>query len=272
MIYGISTHIVARETLLEEHLDMITDAGFDTVELFANRHQIDFDNPSQLRSIARGIDRNRLYVNSVHAPFYGSLEEIQKGIHLDIASADPALRERSVNEIAASFVLGTLFEVDYYVLHTPDRPDTDALMKSLDELLTLSHELPFKLCFENIPGEQTDLNHIMELVETNMLPIGVCFDTGHSNLAGDAGADIRKHGVHFYTTHIHDNDGQADAHLMPFTGTIDWMDAMRAFREVDYKWGFILEVRRPQDSPLSAFLTKCRQLIDRFQEMKKGLR
>lgn len=272
MIYGISTHVIARETLQEEHLDMIADTGFDTVELFANRHQVEFDNPTQLRAIARGVDRNRLCVNSVHAPFYASLEEIQKGNHLDIGSADNVLRERSVREIAASFVLGTLFEVDYYILHTPDKPDTESLMKSLDELLALSHELPFKLCFENIPGERTDLDHILELVETHMLPIGVCFDTGHSHLAGNVATDIRKHGVHFYTTHIHDNDGQADTHKMPFTGTIDWMETMGALREADYKWGFILEVRRPQGRPLIPFLTDCRHVIDRFREMEKTVR
>ena len=272
MIYGLSTHAIAREQLEGHHLDQIADGGFDTIEIFANRHQVDFDNPEALRSIARAVDRNGLYVNSVHAPFYRSIEEIQQGIHLDIGSANESERRSSVDEIAASFVLGTLFHVDYYILHAPDRPDPDALMKSLDELLTLSKELPFKLCMENIPGKTTSLAHIHELMDRHLLPIGICFDTGHSNLSGDVAADIREYGASFYTAHIHDNDGTNDNHMMPFEGQIDWDSVMDAFREVDYKWGFMLEVRRNPDTPLDAFLGRCTAVLERFRVLETGSR
>ena len=268
MIYGISTHVVARESLKEKHLDQIAAAGFDTVELFANRHQVDFDDPTALRAIAKGIARNHLYVNSVHAPFYASLEDIQHGRHLDIGSKDDTERRRSVAEISASFVIGTLFHVDYYVLHTPDHGGTDSLMRSMEELLTLARELPFKLCFENIPGRHTSVSRIARLIEKHQLPIGIAFDTGHSHLADSVSDDIREHGVQFYTTHIHDNDGSRDAHMMPFSAGIDWVSAMNAFREVDYKWGFILEVRRPPETPLAEFLKTCRATTDRFREME----
>jgi len=265
MIYGLSTHVVAREQLAEHHLDRIAGAGIDTIEIFANRHQVDFDNPVTLRGIARAVDRNALYVNSVHAPFYRSIEEIQQGIHLDIGSANEVERRSSVDEIAASFVLGTLFHVDYYILHAPDQPDPDALLKSLDELLTLSSELPFKLCLENIPGKTTDLSHINDLMDRHLLPIGICFDTGHSHLSGNVPTDIREYGASFYTTHIHDNDGMNDNHMMPFDGQIDWTAAMQAFRSVDYKWGFMLEVRRDPETPLEPFLARCTATLERFR-------
>ncbi|PJB77169.1 MAG: hypothetical protein CO090_09325, partial [Acidobacteria bacterium CG_4_9_14_3_um_filter_49_7] len=119
MIYGVSTHLFARETLTSHHLDRIAAAGFDNVELFANSHQIDFDDPAALRDISRAIDRNQLCVNSIHAPFYASLEELLEGNLLDISSTNEHLRALSVSEITRSLVLASYMEVDYYIVHFP---------------------------------------------------------------------------------------------------------------------------------------------------------
>ena len=273
MIYGISTHIVARETLTGEHLDHIADAGFDTVELFANSHQIDFDNPAKLREIAGAIDRNHLYVNSVHTPFYASLEELHNGHFLDISSADEALRKKSVDEVIKCLVLASYIDVDYFILHFPGTGNRDALMKSIDRLHTVSEQLKTKLCFENVPGKTTGVPDIVHFVEDNKVPFGVCFDIGHSYIAGEMLKDIEEFGVHFYTAHIHDNDGSRDLHQIPFEGSIPFADAMTAFRKADYKWGFMMEVKRPVETALEPALQRIYSTISRFEqlEVKAGL-
>lgn len=267
MIYGISTHVVARETLTGEHLDRIAAAGFDTVELFANSHQIDFDNPAIIRDITRAIDRNQLYVNSVHAPFYASLEELYKGHFLDISSTDEDLRARSVSEIIKSLILASYMDVDYYVLHFPGTKNSDPLRKSIDELHALSEQIRTKLCFENVPGQDTGVQDIVKFLDENQIPFGVCFDIGHSHLSRRVLKDIEEYGVHFYTAHIHDNDGVHDLHQLPLQGTIPWVEVMTALKKVDYKWGFMLEIKRPENVSLDASLDQIKTTISNIQNL-----
>jgi len=268
MITGISTHFFAREPLTGAHLDRLADAGFDTVELFANSHQIDFDDPNRLRDLARAVDRNRLAVNTVHAPFYSSLASLKRGQFLDLGTTDADVREMAVQEISRSFVLATLFPVDYYVLHFPDHFEESALLRSVDALLELARELPFKLCFENIPGTCTDTGTIARFLDQHPCPIGICYDIGHAHLNGRAVDDIRDYGVHFYTAHIHDNDGRSDAHMLPGDGNIPWDDVMHAFRTVDYKWGFMLEIRPNQDADPTDTLIRAGTVINRLMAME----
>ncbi len=269
MIYGISTHIVANGPLTGEHLDRIAATGFNTIELFANSHQIRFDNPSVLREISRSVDRNQLYVNSVHAPFYASIEELMKGRFLNIADSDESARCHAVAEISKSFVLASYMEVDYFILHFPGTENRDSLLKSIDELHAITEQIQTKLCFENVPGQNSGVSDIARFIDENQLPFGICFDIGHSHLAGAALKDISESGVYFYTAHIHDNDGIHDLHLPPLEGNIPWSDVMTAFKKVDYKWGFMLEVKRRPEAPIDALLKKLYDSIatlDSFSE------
>ena len=39
----------------------------------------------------------------------------------------------------------------------------------------------------------------------------------------------------FWATHIADNHGEHDEHLLPFYGTIDWNSVVHALKETDYQ-------------------------------------
>ena len=39
---------------------------------------------------------------------------------------------------------------------------------------------------------------------------------------------------HLIATHVHDNRGRTDDHLVPFEGTIDWPAALTAVQKVGY--------------------------------------
>ena len=45
---------------------------------------------------------------------------------------------------------------------------------------------------------------------------------------------MRKMGSLLKCTHIHDNNGKSDQHLMPFYGTIDWKAYIDVMREIGY--------------------------------------
>lgn len=64
---------------------------------------------------------------------------------------------------------------------------------------------------------------------------GFCLDTGHINLLQkDFRTYIPTLGPRICALHIHDNDGMADSHLAPYTGSIDWKAFYTALREIGY--------------------------------------
>ncbi len=268
MLYGLSTHLFAYELLRKSHLDMIADNGFSIIEIFSSRMQIDFDDNSQLKEIAKGVDQNNLMVNSVHAPFYFNLESLKNKMFVNIASVDEDYRKKSVEEIKSSMVLATLFPVDYYVIHFPYVIHRDSFLKSLEELFAFAEHLQVKLAFENIPGENTSVSSIVKFFDENLVPAGICFDTGHANIRGTIYDDIEEYGVNFFTMHVHDNSGDSDSHLVPFEGGIDWKRIKKALKQVDYKWGFILEVRMSEQSSYNKLLKQAYNAIERFKKIE----
>lgn len=65
---------------------------------------------------------------------------------------------------------------------------------------------------------------------------GLCLDTGHLHLLhGDVKKYIRIVGKRVKTLHIHDNDGSADQHMAPYTGSFPWTDFVEVLREVGYE-------------------------------------
>lgn len=94
------------------------------------------------------------------------------------------------------------------------------------------------LAFENLTDrdELTTTNQLCELVDGFDAPsAGVCYDTGHAYMIGhDLVQDILCLGRRIKATHIADNHGKTDEHLLPFFGTIDWKAVVQAFATVNY--------------------------------------
>ena len=47
---------------------------------------------------------------------------------------------------------------------------------------------------------------------------------------------------HLIATHVHDNRGRTDDHLVPFDGTIDWPAALTAVQKVGYEGTLMFEI------------------------------
>ncbi len=77
--------------------------------------------------------------------------------------------------------------------------------------------------------------------------LSVCIDTGHCNKASRFGqpkpADvIRMFGSNISCLHLNDNDILTDQHKPPRTGSIDWVDVMKALAEVEYGGVYNMEL------------------------------
>ena len=73
--------------------------------------------------------------------------------------------------------------------------------------------------------------HFIEEVLDDDTAVGICLDFGHAHMDGDLADAIETVSEHLITTHVHDNRGRTDDHLVPFEGTIDWPAALTAVHE-----------------------------------------
>ena len=124
-------------------------------------------------------------------------------------------------------------------------------------LAPMAKELGITICIENVYGNSgshivegpcCDARKAAERIDRingdyGAQVLGFCFDTGHANLVGlDFWDFIRILGCRLKVLHIHDNDGTADLHQIPFTFTrtrentasTDWDGLIKGLREVGF--------------------------------------
>lgn len=129
--------------------------------------------------------------------------------------------------------------------------------KFLDTLAPLAKELGITMCIENlytnisghiVEGPCCDVRKAVERIDRfndkyHAEILGFCFDTGHANLVGiDMDSFVGMLDSHLKVLHIHDNDGIADLHQIPFTFTktrenkasTDWEGFVRGLRNIRF--------------------------------------
>lgn len=77
------------------------------------------------------------------------------------------------------------------------------------------------------------------------------WDTGHGTTEGSQYDNITALGKHLKGLHVHDNNGKADEHTMPYTGVLNLDQVMNGLLDVGYEGYFTFEVlnalRPPKD-------------------------
>ncbi|MGE0864832.1 MAG: sugar phosphate isomerase/epimerase family protein [Vicinamibacterales bacterium] len=259
-MFGISTHLYLNDRLERDHLVEIAAHGFEAVEVFAVRDHFDYHDRRAALALAEWLDDTRLRLHSCHAPIAA---EFAGGVWRDgytLAAADETRRKRAVEETAAALNLATLVPYQVLVLHcgvpAPHGQAADnhvpAMVRSLEELSPLAAAAGVRLAVEVIPNAMSTAASLVDLLESDIEAerLGICLDAGHARLMGDVVDAIETCSGHLVTTHLHDNRGRSDDHLVPGQGVIDWEAALLAFQKVGYDgaWMFELAVaaeRRP---------------------------
>ncbi len=102
------------------------------------------------------------------------------------------------------------------------------------ESLLKRRKSPIKIAIENM--ESTDEiyspSSLIEIVSPLYPECTICLDTGHAHIAGeDIPTFIEKTSKYLTATHIADNNGKEDQHLLPGFGTICWESTIKAFND-----------------------------------------
>ena len=151
-----------------------------------------------------------------------------------------------------------LMEIPYMVFH-PQMPygwgaeEEPELAKKLTfelmcDLLPDCEKYGVTICLENMPFRKhriSTMDRIVEVLEMVNHPMaGICFDTGHSLMFGhDLGDMARMAAPYLKCLHVHDNDGERDAHQLPYYegGQGNWDSFVTALAQIGYNGVLNLE-------------------------------
>jgi sugar phosphate isomerase/epimerase len=240
--FGISTHLFHGQRLDREHLVEVAAHGFDVVEVYATRTHFDYHDPAAAAELAEWLDDTRLGLHSVHAPTTLAYQGGVWGDTLSIATADEPRRRQAVSEAIAALGVAKTVRFPYLVVHL-GVPSSEtaansrgAAARSLEELGQAAQAVGVGLALELIPNGLSLAPRLVQWIEDDLeLPsAGICLDVGHANMAGDVMEAIETCSGHIVATHLHDNRGKRDDHLVPGEGTIDWEGVLMAFQKVGY--------------------------------------
>ena len=156
---------------------------------------------------------------------------------LSLAAADDARRKAAVDETMATLDVAAAVPYKVLVVHCgvpepyagPGDNSRSSLIRSLEELSPVAARYGVRLAIEVIPNELSTPSALVDVIESDIdaAGLGICMDVGHARMMGDVVDAIETCSGHLVTTHLHDNRGRSDDHLVPGKGVIDW-DATHA--------------------------------------------
>ncbi len=277
-----------------EALALLKNAGFDTVDLsfvFQAYPEFILHGPDWEEKVeALGLAAQRLGVtfNQCHFPYI----EMRKPIFRENGYAEMFAEATRRAYWAASILhipCGVVHPQTYPHLNHERRACLEENRRWLDPYIELGVKLGVATAIENMPpllDKSYPMRYCMhyddliELVDSFQDPqnVGICWDTGHGNLARlDQARALRAVGSRLIALHINDNHGQdRDEHLLPYLGTNDWDAILRTLIEIGYKGDLTYEVGMVsklapagdfQNHLLRATWNNAQDLLKRYREL-----
>jgi sugar phosphate isomerase/epimerase len=256
--FGVSTHLYHGQRLSRAHLLEIAAHGFETVEVFATRTHFDYHNPAAVADLQQWLAEAGLTLHGIHAPVMQAYEGGRPVGPLSLASTDTEARAHAMAEAGHALHVARRIPAKVMVAHVglprTQAPAADdrrvAARRSIEELQRMAGPLGVQVAVEVIPNELSRAGSLVHFLENDLeglegpegSPVGICLDFGHAHMDGDLLDAIETVSEHLVTTHVHDNRGRADDHLVPFEGTIDWPSALTAVQKVGYEGTLMFEI------------------------------
>ena len=224
MEFSITTDAYDINQPIEERFRHFSAAGFTRVH-WSDHWISDFlYTQAYMHHVALLAERCHLSVSSVHGVCrigaHGSLTEEH-------------WHELNVNRIEFVSKLGG----DCIVIHLPldqdekqFEPERDQSQRLIDRLLPVARNHGVQIAIENLETRPCRLlfDHLLELYPPEDL--GFCFDSGHAHIRDDLDL-LDRYRERLIMTHLHDNHGTDDEHLLPGQGTMEWKPIIQTLRK-----------------------------------------
>jgi L-ribulose-5-phosphate 3-epimerase len=230
---------------MEEGCKLIKKIGFDEVMLFWSADHMDSD-----VELAR---KNGLFIENVHAPF----EDIN-ALWEDSAAGDEL--EQTLAKCIADC---SHYEIATAVVHVTEGDNPPPLnrigMDRLQRLVAIAEKRQINIALENLRRPEY-LDFIFTNIHSGRL--GFCYDSGHENCYSKETDLLTQYSSKLMALHLHDNDGNADQHLIPGEGLIDWSHLKQRLQGTGYHGAIALEVIKgfsglSSDEPPELFLKRA---------------
>lgn len=224
---------------------MLCNIGFDAID-YSMFHYFDEGHilgnegyKSHIKELRKIADGNGVYFNQTHAPFpsyHVNDEEYNRKIF-------PAL----IRAIEITGILGARDVVIHPVAVKENQKQFN--LDLYNSLQPYAKEYGVRIALENMFGwdpindilienvcsRENEFNEYLDALDRKYF-IG-CLDIGHCGLIGGNAPDMIRALGHdrLKSLHVHDNDNISDLHTLPFVEKLDWVEIMKALKDIDYE-------------------------------------
>lgn len=250
---------------LETQLPLIREAGFSHISLGGgNTEHSGYLGDEGRKRLRRLLSANDIRVCSIHCP-YDDKADLSSPDKASAASA-LGLFKRCLDAALFLNAGGIIFHPCSFRANDPEIRK-EVLVQQVSSLLDHIGQEPLFVAIENLPSKPVNklVTHSLDVVTHRRY--GLCYDSSHDNLASRPLEILRTYGSRLVTTHLSDNRGEKDDHLLPFEGTYPWERFCDLFAKTDFQGIFLLEVEMRE----SAFKEPREFLREAFQRGKKLL-
>lgn len=193
-------------------------------------------------------------VYQCHLPFYNVLEPkvLQDPEHTEEIIRRSLIAAGKMGIRIAVVHPGTHFGENSYKRSLYD--NAEYLKPHLDEAAKQGISLAVENLFDRrdqwkfprkFAGQTDALLDLCALLEQDYPNIGICWDFGHANIQGyNQVQALEMIGDRLIATHVCDNFGTSDDHLLPYMGNIEWTPVMKALTKIGYQGAFAFETHR----------------------------
>ena len=274
MTRTLSTYLFVKRRLTPGLLAEIARHGIHAVEIFCARSHFDYHSPDAVREITGALRDHNLTLHALHAPAERDFNPMhESSAPLSICDPERVRRLEAVDEIKRALDVAEFLPFRYLVQHIGGSRDTaderrfDAAFSSLEHLHIFAKERGVTLALENTPGELATPAHLRQfIIDTRLTDLRLCFDIGHAHIGEGVLASLEPMREFLVTSHVHDNHGLKDEHLLPYEGTIEWKSALPALPP---KLPLVFELKEQpayaDPSPASVALSAVSAAFDRVE-------
>jgi sugar phosphate isomerase/epimerase len=246
----LSTHLYMNQRLHPGLLEQAGRCGAEAVEIFAARQHFDYTSREHVAELAAWFRSNTLQPWSMHAPLYPDREMGRAGApSVNLLHPEKARRIAAMDEIKRALEAADSIPFRNLVVHLGERTDEwsprtiEYALTALEHLGAFAHPLGVRPLVENLTGEPTSPEHLMQILTGSHLDsIGVCLDLGHAHITVGILEAIATLGARIVQVHAHDNHGLKDEHLLPGDGNTDWPATVTALNALAMPPATVLEL------------------------------
>ena len=247
----LSTYRYVSQPLTTELTEDIAQAGIEGIEIFCASSHFDYRSAQSVREVGSALEEYGLELHSLHSPTErDSASGHQSGVSISISDPERIRRLDAVDEVKRALEVAERIPFRFLVQHmgsgrqAADPRKLDAAFNSLEHLVVFAKQRGVTIALENKPDELGSPASLQQFVkDTHLNHLRFCFDTGHAHVESGVGPGFELMRERVVTTHIHDNRGEKDEHLLPYEGSIDWDAVLGAFASAAQPLPLVLELK-----------------------------